>query len=165
MCPRIIGQQVLVDSQYSWSYVIYHPYFLQICKPNLNILEHHALACFFNLFFSHCCWVFFCCCCSFVLHYLSGPGYSHCLTDIIYPIIESSLRVHGEWVSVPCLPTLQQNQNLRMLKSLIWNDLVSTYSLCTHILLCILIIWLLIISNIIQCKFHAINHAYIMKLW
>ena len=54
----------------------------------------------------------------FVSHYLSGPGYSHGLTDIIYTIIESSLRVHGEWVSVPSLPTLQQDQNLRMLKSL-----------------------------------------------
>ena len=99
--------------------MIYHPYFLQICKPNLNILEHHALACFFNLIFSHCCcFVVVVVVHLFVSHYLSGPGYSHGLTDIIYTIIESSLRVHGEWVSVPSLPTLQQDQNLRMLKSL-----------------------------------------------
>ena len=141
MCPRRIRQWVFVDSQYSLLYVAYHPYFLHICKINLNIPEHHALACFFNLIFSHHCWFFFFIVVVvvhlFVSHYLSGPGYSHWLTDIIYPIIESFLSVHGEWVSVPSLPTLQQDQNLRMLKSLIWSDLVSAYSLCMHILLCI----------------------------
>ena len=104
MCPIRIRQWVLVDSQYSLLYVAYHTYFLHICKINLNIPEHHALACFFNLIFSHhCCFFFFFFVVVhlFVSHYLSGPGYSHRLTDIIFPIIESSLCVHGEWTCPP----------------------------------------------------------------